>query len=372
MREIINLQVGQCGNNVGLKFVQKILEEHGIDNDGTYTGTNDYQRQRIDVFFAEVDTNNYRSRSVLVDLDPGTIDNALGSPFAHLFDPDNLVAGSGSGSNNWAVGYYTRGAELIHLTMDAVRREVEACDSLEGFQVLQSMGGGTGSGLGSLCISTLKDIYGDCLIQTFPIFPSPKVSDAVTEPYNSVLSIHNQVEHVSLCNTLDNEALFDICQKKLKIEKPNYGHLNELVATLISGVTCGLRFPGQINSSLRKQAVNLVTFPRVHFFMNSLSPYVNDPKSTNSVQQIVSNLFSPSSFMVSADPRQGRYATASITFRGEVSSREAELSCRSTIDKNSSYFYEWIPNNIQCSLCSTPSPGKPLSAVFTGNSTAIQ
>jgi tubulin beta len=52
MREIINLQVGQCGNNVGLKFVQKILEEHGIDNDGNYTGTNDYQRQRIDVFFA--------------------------------------------------------------------------------------------------------------------------------------------------------------------------------------------------------------------------------------------------------------------------------------------------------------------------------
>ena len=35
----------------------------------------------------------------------------------------------------------------------------------------------------------------------------------------------------------------------------------------LAGVTCCLRFPGQLNADLRKLAVNLIPFPRLHFFM---------------------------------------------------------------------------------------------------------
>lgn len=35
----------------------------------------------------------------------------------------------------------------------------------------------------------------------------------------------------------------------------------------MSGVTTCLRFPGQLNADLRKLAVNMVPFPRLHFFM---------------------------------------------------------------------------------------------------------
>ncbi|GJV80039.1 tubulin beta-2 chain [Tanacetum coccineum] len=38
----------------------------------------------------------------------------------------------------------------------------------------------------------------------------------------------------------------------------------------MSGVTCCLRFPGQLNSDLRKLAVNLIPFPRLHFFMHDV------------------------------------------------------------------------------------------------------
>lgn len=40
----------------------------------------------------------------------------------------------------------------------------------------------------------------------------------------------------------------------------------------MSGVTCSMRFPGQLNSDLRKLAVNLVPFPRLHFFMVGYAP----------------------------------------------------------------------------------------------------
>ena len=47
---------------------------------------------------------------------------------------------------------------------------------------------------------------------------------------------------------------------------------NHLVSAAMSGSTCCLRFPGQLNSDLRKLAVNLIPFPRLHFFMIGFSP----------------------------------------------------------------------------------------------------
>merc|ERR1712194_923364 len=58
----------------------------------------------------------------------------------------------------------------------------------------------------------------------------------------------------------------------LKLTTPTYGDLNHLVSAAISGVTCCLRFPGQLNSDLRKLATNLVPFPRLHFFMVGFAP----------------------------------------------------------------------------------------------------
>jgi tubulin beta len=48
------------------------------------------------------------------------------------------------------------------------------------------------------------------------------------------------------------------------------GDLNRLVAEVMSGVTASLRFPGQLNSDLRKLGVNLIPFPRLHFLMVKL------------------------------------------------------------------------------------------------------
>ena len=41
-------------------------------------------------------------------------------------------------------------------------------------------------------------------------------------------------------------------------------------------------------------------------------------------------------------------------------------------NKNSSYFVEWIPNNVKSSICDIPPRGLKMSATFLGNSTAIQ
>ena len=51
MREIVHLQVGQCGNQIGSKFWEVISDEHGIDPSGIYHGDSDLQLERINVYF---------------------------------------------------------------------------------------------------------------------------------------------------------------------------------------------------------------------------------------------------------------------------------------------------------------------------------
>jgi len=72
MREIVHIQVGQCGkfvdkicssffsylswqssSQMGTKFWEVISDEHGIDPTGTYHGDSDLQLERINVYYNE-------------------------------------------------------------------------------------------------------------------------------------------------------------------------------------------------------------------------------------------------------------------------------------------------------------------------------
>ena len=110
-------------------------QEHGIQGDGTYAGDNDNQLQRINVYFHEGQGGRYVPRAVLTDLEPGTMDAIRAGPFGGVFRPDNFVFGQSGAGNNWAKGHYTEGAELVDAIMDVTRKEAEACDMLQGFQI---------------------------------------------------------------------------------------------------------------------------------------------------------------------------------------------------------------------------------------------
>ena len=59
--------------------------------------------------------------------------------------------------------------------LDVVRKEAEGSDCLQGFQITHSLGGGTGSGMGTLLISKIREEYPDRMMCTFSVVPSPKV-----------------------------------------------------------------------------------------------------------------------------------------------------------------------------------------------------
>ena len=269
----------------------------------------------------------YVPRAILMDLEPGTMDSVRSGPYGQIFRPDNFVFGQTGAGNNWAKGHYTEGAELIDSVLDVVRKEAESCDCLQGFQLAHSMGGGTGSGMGTLLISKIREEYPDRMMVTFSVVPSPKVSDTVVEPYNATLSVHQLVESADECLILDNEALYDICFRTLKLTTPTFGDLNHLISAVMSGVTCSLRFPGQLNSDLRKLAVNLVPFPRLHFFMIGFTPLTSRGSQQYralTVPELTQQMWDAKNMMCAADPRHGRYLTAAALFRGRMSTKEVD------------------------------------------------
>jgi len=375
MREIVHLQAGQCGNQIGSKFWEVMSQEHGINGKGFYEGDNDLQLQRINVYFHEGQSGRYVPRAVLTDLEPGTMDAIRAGPFGGVFRPDNYVFGQSGAGNNWAKGHYTEGAELVDAIMDATRKEAEACDMLQGFQITHSMGGGTGSGMGTLLVSKIREEFPDRIMTTYSVVPSPKVSDTVVEPYNATLSIHQLVENADQCFALDNEALYDICFRTLKLSTPSYSDLNCLIAAAISGTTCSLRFPGQLNCDLRKLSVNMVPFPRLHFFLVGFAPLTSE-KSQDfrimTVPELTQQAFDAKNMMCAADPRHGRYLTCAMMFRGSMSTKEVDDEMLKMVSRNSGYFVEWIPNNLKASICDVPPAGMKMSSVFIGNSTCIQ
>lgn len=181
-RGIISLAAGQCGNQVASTFWTTISAEHGVDVTGTFSGDNpEQQLERVGVYFNESESdsgvNVYTPRSVLVDLEPGVLDGIKASPMGGIFRADNFVSAQSSAGNNWAKGHYTEGAELVEETMDVVRREAESCDVLQGFQLTHSLGGGTGSGMGTLLVSKIREEFPDRMLSTYSVFPSPKVSN---------------------------------------------------------------------------------------------------------------------------------------------------------------------------------------------------
>jgi tubulin beta len=303
------------------------------------------------------------------------MDSIRAGPYGSLFRPDNFVFGQSGAGNNWAKGHYTEGAELVDSIMEVIRKESEACDVLQGFQVTHSMGGGTGSGMGTLLVSKIKEEFPDRIISTYSVVPSPKVSDTVVEPYNATLSVHQLVENADQCFALDNEALYDICFRTLKLSNPSYSDLNNLIANAITGTTCSLRFPGQLNCDLRKLAVNMIPFPRLHFFLVGFAPltaYHSQGFRVLTVPELTQQAFDAKNMMCAADPRHGRYLTCAMMFRGAMSSKEVDDQMLQMVNKNSSYFVEWIPNNLKASICDVPPKGLEMSSVFIGNSTAIQ
>ena len=288
MREVVTIQVGQCGNQISWRFWDLVLREHVQHNRlGLFDDS-------MSSFFRNVDTRHadpleipvaggqhpisaLRARAVLVDTEEGVVSQVLRGPLGDLFDRQQVLTDVSGAGNNWAHGSEVYGPQHREAFLECVRRAVGFCDSIQCFSLVHSMGGGTGSGLGSYLLAALRDEYPQVRRFATAVFPAAD-DDVITSPYNAVLAAHSLVQHADCVFPVDNAALIELVNR---VERPQPGTeqrvgaitengagvraaaggrpvapthafdaMNNLVAHMLANLTASVRFDGARNTGL--------------------------------------------------------------------------------------------------------------------------
>lgn len=382
-------------------------------------------------FIKQHKLSDLRARCVLIDMEENVINQIRSSPQGFLFKEDQLVMSNSGSGNNWAVGYSEYGTAFHDSLLDVVRHQAEACDSLQSFILCHSIGGGTGSGLGSYLCTLLRDEYPTIYRFSTAVFPNCKDDDVITSPYNSLLSLNELSESADCVFPLDNKALIEICERisqkitktssnykdstiKLKLKSGSnksvdplslkvretsiqhtiidscftklqdahssefktrpFDYMNNLVSQMLLNLTSSMRFPGDLNIDINEISMNLVPFPKLKYIISSLSPLYtlsNNPNSSlRNIDQMFSDSFSKENSLVKADLRNNKFLACALMMRGNV-----EISdVRRNIEKLKPQldFIYWNQEGWKTGICSVPSLGQPYSLLTLSNNCSIK
>jgi len=362
-REVLTVNVGQAGIQLGNAVWTQYCYEHEINPDGTLK-KKDEELQNKDkyftTFFEETGTGQFVPRNITVDLEPTVVDDVRTGPYSQMFHPEFLLNGKEDAANNFARGHYTVGKEILDQVNDRLRKLVDNSQNVQGFIINHAVGGGTGSGLGALILERIAVDYRKKSKIGFEIYPAPKISTCIVEPYNAMLSTHWLLDHTEVSVLLDNEAIYAICQKQLDIKRPSYSQLNVIIAKVISSMTASLRFDGELNVDLGEFQTNLVPFPRLHFMTTALAPVINAKKASHEAQtirEITDHVFQPQNMLVKYadfDPVEDKYMAISVNYRGEIKSKEANATVQWLKQNNKISFVEWCPTGFKIGLNEKP------------------
>jgi len=357
-REVLTINVGQAGIQLSSGVWAQYCCEHNINRNGTLT--DERTDKSFQTFFEEQKSGQFVPRNISVDLEPSVLDDVRMGPYAQLFHPDFLVNGMEDAANNFARGFYTKGKEILDAVNDRLRKLVDNCSSVQGFIVNHAVGGGTGSGLGSLILERIATDYRKKAKIGFEIYPAPNISTCIVAPYNALFSTDRLMDYTDLSIVLDNEAIYGICIRQLDIKRPSYSHLNFIISKLSSSVTASLRFDGELNVDMFDFQTNLVPFPRLHFMTTSVAPVVSVDKALHeslSIREMTDFVFLPENMLVKYpdfDNIEDSYMAVSMNYRGKVRSKEVNKEIKWVKQNNKVNFTTWCPTGFKIGLNSVP------------------
>jgi len=160
------------------------------------------------------------------------------SNFNWSFNPQRIFSRKMGSGNNWANGYYNYGPQCKEEIVEMVRKEVETCDSVDGFLLLMSLAGGTGSGLGTAVATILQDSFGGLTGKTSlcqAVWPHSS-GEVILQNYNTLLSVAHLYQVSDALIVQFNDILHYICNKRLHLQKVNFSDMNRLIAHHLSSM----------------------------------------------------------------------------------------------------------------------------------------
>jgi len=326
MGEVINIHLGGAGAGIGDKMWELYCLDHGVNADGSPTGA---QNEGTNKYFNDMGNGTYSARSIFVNLDPWSqFDDKP------IHKEDNLVRGTQDAGSCFASGHYTDESKAtLESVMDRVRAEVGDCDNLDGFNIVHSLGGGTGSGFGSLLLTSLSAEYSKKGKFTFSTrSPGNWRSGSVLEPYNALLALHFMLDMPDVCFMFGNQRIYDICKRT--IGSPTLQDMNAEIAKAITLCTSD-------GESMKELETSLIPFPRLKFQMVSS---VQEAEAMSD-EALVDYLFDPKNFseeIKDYDRVDDKYMAQRLVLRGNLRQSIDQQIRWAQADGKMSYV-EWVP-----------------------------
>ncbi|KAK9852814.1 hypothetical protein WJX84_002728 [Apatococcus fuscideae] len=281
-----------------------------------------------------------KARAIVVDMEEGVISEMLKGKLGGLFEQQQMLS--------------------------------------DGFFLLHSLGGGTGSGLGTYLLSMLQDEFPGILRFACSVFPSDD-DDVVTSPYNALLALQQLLEHADCVLPLENQALQDIATRLEAGKGGSAGRpfdgMNSLAAQLLLHLTAPMRFEGPLNVDLNEITTNLVPFPRRHFLLSGMAPFQppsarpSHPGIMPSFDQMFGAALSRDNQLVRVQPKQGMYLACALLARGNVSVGDLNRGISRLLP--TLQVAPWNPEPFKLGICATPPAGLPMSLLSLANNSCV-
>jgi len=316
MREIVSLNVGQAGIQIGHALWSQMISEEEIAKNGVpEKNTSMYDHT---AFFSESSSGRFSPRAVFVDGEAQAINQSItGGDLKNLFQPEFAISSYGDASNCFARGKFNVSKRVTGDTILALRRMIEQCESVNQMIVTHGIAGGTGSGLTSTIMFALTDMYAHLDSHSHCVFPSTAGGTTIVAPYNAILSLSDS-QYYSLRYVYQNENILENINPVLQAQgiSGTFAHINHAISVVNSTISSPRRFASS-SSSLDCLETVLVPFPDVNFVMCSFVPFVHSTfKSVESEKALVALAFREVTEMCAFNPTEGKYLSAFLIFRG--------------------------------------------------------
>ncbi|CAL6035408.1 Alpha-tubulin [Hexamita inflata] len=256
MNEVINVHVGQAGNQIGETCWELFNLEHNINNEGFVCNGENNQDNHLRTFYSESQSHKFTPRALFVDTD--AINNAF--PFVH-----QLHINGSQPAHSFEAGHESK---IMEQVVESVRKQAEDCQNLQGFMIYRSISGGTGSGLGSAILEYLSDQFEDK--SKIEIIVRDQLDNGEQAIDNTVQAAHSMLQHSDCSFMINNAYLRDICAS-INVQ-PSFYNVNTIISQMVSSLTLSI-FNNCVFTSLSNIVEKLVPSPRLIFPSLSIAPF---------------------------------------------------------------------------------------------------
>lgn len=334
MGEILQIQIGNCGNRIGCSLIEGYCKEHYLDQEGFFnsekkTEINKLYQNGLNVCFKESSRQTYHPRVLAIDssLDSEVIIKS--SDYSKIYDDTSkqsllLV----DGDKTWKFG--NAAEQLAEKVFENVNKELEACSSPQGFIVLYSLNGGFGSGFGSLMTQKLSTKFKKKKIFTVNQLGEEKNSQTSSFGiFNNVASLENLSKNADMSFLFQNQPLVDSIKGSINLGSLGFDQINVPIVQTLLALTSGSRFSGFNNVTLGKIAEDLAQTSEQNMFTAAHYPLLLSSDLSYKkplISELVEYTFNPRNCYMALSPDYAKYISSGIISRGLMSSSELFFS----------------------------------------------